>query len=183
MLGHAAAAPRKRARVDTSSRYELFETPAAAPRSVGSTATGDTPIFLAALVENRAFEVGIACIELRSNHMMLTQVGDNQNYSSTLAMLAQYSPAEIIISNKARTTKLGRLLHAAMPHCTLADIERKYFNDTDGMAFFNDADRVVLHNVTSKELEHKYLCAAAANALHKYCDFVQRTRNMLTKVS
>jgi hypothetical protein len=44
-------------------------------------------LFVCACIENRAFEVGIAAFDLHSNSMRLTQLGDNQSYSSTLAMM------------------------------------------------------------------------------------------------
>ena len=56
--------------------------------TAGTAATGASDsLFVCSLIENRAFEVGIAAIDLKSNSMMLTQLGDSQNYSATLAMM------------------------------------------------------------------------------------------------
>lgn len=75
-------------------RFDVWHsTPASTARSNGtggSTAGGaNDSLFVCACIENRAFEVGIAALDLKSNSMMLTQLGDSrdQNYSSTLAMM------------------------------------------------------------------------------------------------
>ena len=60
------------------------------PTSLGSSAAcegANDSLFVCTCIENRAFEVGIAALDLKSNSMMLTQLGDNQSYSSTLAMM------------------------------------------------------------------------------------------------
>jgi DNA mismatch repair ATPase MutS len=161
-------------------KYDMYSssvTPGhASTARTGSTATGtgNDMLCVCSLIENRAFEVGLAAIDLHSNHMMLTQLGDNQNYSATLAMLAQYDPTEIVVSNRARPSKLAKTVQAQLPSATLADIERKYFSDTDGMLLFKNTELTVLTNVTTGELSSKYLAAAAAFALHKYCSFIQR---------
>ena len=67
----------------------------ATPASIGASTAGvsttgsgaNDSLFVCACIENRAFEVGIAALDLKSNYMMLTQLGDNQSYSATLAMM------------------------------------------------------------------------------------------------
>jgi DNA mismatch repair ATPase MutS len=141
MVRQGFAPAQKRQKSSVTPRFDIFNTPAGsvggsttrttstAAGTTGTTGASDT-IFIAAIIENRAFEVGIAAIDLRSNHMMLTQVGDNQNYSATMSMLATYDPAELIISSKARGTKLLSTVQTALPGVSVTDIERKYFNDT-----------------------------------------------------
>ena len=139
----------------------------------GAAASADS-LFIVSLVENRATEVGIAALDLNTNSMYLTQIGDNTTYASTLAMLTVYNPKEVLVSGNARQTKLTRTVRAALPDTTLSDIERKYFSDTEGMLLFRDEQACVLVSVTLKELESKYLCACAAFALHRYAIHIQR---------
>ena len=90
-----------RQRTQGAPRYDVYEgTPGSvfSTRSTGtSNRTGADTLYICAVVENRACEVGIAAIDLRTNHMMLTQVGDSQTYTSTLAMLAIYDPKDIVM--------------------------------------------------------------------------------------
>lgn len=46
----------------------------------------DTP-YLISLIENRAREVGIACINMKSFEIILTQFVDNTNYIHTLSVI------------------------------------------------------------------------------------------------
>lgn len=51
-------------------------------------ATAEEPSYIAALIENRAREVGLALYSLRSFHVELRQYCDSNSFSTTLAALA-----------------------------------------------------------------------------------------------
>lgn len=79
-------------------------------------------------------------------------------------------PVEIVMHDRSRGSTLRDTIEAHLEdaQAQVVTIERKYFSDVEGMQFLKTRDLCVLTNVTTKDLEAKYLAVAAAHALHKY---------------
>lgn len=163
---------------DHTPRFDVYHaTPASLGGSsrAGGTGTGtggaaaDDSLIICTCIENRAFEVGIAAIDLKSNSMSLTQLGDNQDFSSTLAMMESYDPVEIIVHDKSRGSKLRATLerHLVDGRGEIVTIERQLFNDTDGLQFLKDEDLCVLVNVRALRL----MLRALSQLLHHNSGF------------
>eukprot|EP01052_Picozoa_sp_SAG31_P019662 SAG31_NODE_1445_length_8320_cov_3.454081_3_plen_133_part_00 len=126
MFAARGAKRRETPSTTSESRYAVFTdaTPGgrSAPAQTPRSHAGSDTLFIVSLVENRANEVGMAALDLKTNHMHLTQVSDNSAYSSTLAMLTMYSPKEVLVSGNARQTKLTCTVRTALPETMIAGV-------------------------------------------------------------
>ena len=93
------------------------------------------------LTENRAREVGFACINLRSFSIELTQISDSQTYINTLTLLHNYSPIEIVMPSSLQDSGLCLRVKEDISDCSdiFKFIQRKLFNEEKGIQIFEDS--------------------------------------------
>jgi DNA mismatch repair ATPase MutS len=92
-------------------------------------------MFVVSLIDNRAREIGIAAMDMRSSEVFLTQFVENStSYSNACNMIHVYEPTEIILPNTLAGSKLAISLAQAFPTCKPTYIARKFYNETKGDA-------------------------------------------------
>ena len=128
--------------------------------------------YLLALIENRAREVGIACINLKSYEITLTQFVDNCNYFHTLSILYSWDPIEIILSKTLENTPIHHQLNSHLQNFPLTFISRKFFDEVKGEELFISS----LQKVYEQDVEKKYVGMAALSGLIFY---IESTQNIL----
>ncbi|CAI2374828.1 unnamed protein product [Moneuplotes crassus] len=121
-----------------------------------------------ALTENRAREIGFACISLRDFSIELTQISDSQTYIHTLTVLHNYNPTEIIIPHTLQESGLCLKIKDEIESYenVLKFIQRKLFNEENGIRIFEDstADRPFI------DFDKKYIAMASLSGLFNYCE-------------
>eukprot|EP00170_Pyropia_yezoensis_P002665 contig_11152_g2669 len=140
-------------------------------------ATAEEPSYIAALIENRAREVGLALYSLRSFHVELRQYCDSNSFSTTLAALAVSAPTEIVLSV---TSEKGPLNAALQRSSMLRGVRRSFvqrglFSDTTGALY---VDRLSVDKSADLALSSdmpRYLALAACGALLRYIEYCMDT--------
>ena len=83
----------------------------------GSTRRRGQQSCVVALIENRSREVGLACMNLSSYEITISQFADNQTYINTLSTIYAWSPVEIIVTdacvNSALYTRIAAQIDEA----------------------------------------------------------------------
>ncbi|GJQ15453.1 hypothetical protein GpartN1_g7244.t1 [Galdieria partita] len=133
-------------------------------------------IYLVSLIENKSKEVGMAAYNLKSFEVELRQFVDNNTYWTTLSTLCVLNPVEILISS----TSTGKSMHNALllnpiiANIPMTTLDRKYFNDTQGMLYCEKltVEKNNLQDLIGRQVP-RYLALAACSALIKYLENVQ----------
>ncbi|XP_029127647.1 DNA mismatch repair protein MSH4 [Cajanus cajan] len=137
---------------------------------------GESSSFVVAIIENRAKEVGLAAIDLRSASLHLSQyIETSSSYQNTKTLLHFYDPIVIIIppnklasNSTAAVTELVDRFYGSVKKVVLA---RGCFDDTKGA--------ILIKNLAAKEpsalgldtyYKQYYLCLAAAAATLKWTE-------------
>jgi DNA mismatch repair protein MSH4 len=128
------------------------------------------PMVVAALIANKADEVGIATCCLNSLHIKLTTIADTSAYSKTLAHLTAADPIEIVIPHSAVSSRLTTALMSAADASGTAfvTVPRRHYNDTNGAARLQElmCDSSNRGDAPSEVANpQRYLACAAASAL------------------
>ncbi|RNF24491.1 putative mismatch repair protein MSH4 [Trypanosoma conorhini] len=170
------AAPRQRADVlatDTTAPLRTrtaTTTLSAAKRSGTSQGAGDC---IAALIDNRTNEVGVALCQFPSLAVVITQYGDSVAFAKTLSFVFSRNPVEVLVPETAVEKKLVQTLLRHFRDITFTGVQRRTFDEARG------AHRLLeLMSTDEACLEvgntDRYLCVAAANAL---VEFLETTYN------
>lgn len=138
------------------------------PRSVG---TGRTSLraekyTIFVLSENRAREVGMAALNIKSHEIHITQFADSQHYSYTLELVHAFSPTTIVLPSTGRDSSLHKAILNSFPDVPVLFTERKYYNETQGLKVYNSA----IKHRTIIDIEHKFTCLASLAALFRYLE-------------
>ncbi|CDP09986.1 unnamed protein product [Coffea canephora] len=137
---------------------------------------GEKSSFVVGLIENRAKEVGVAAIDLRSASLHLSQyIETSSSYQNTKTMLQFYDPMVIIVPpNKLAADGMVGISELVDKFCTSTRkviVSRSYFDDTRGA--------VLVKNLAAKEpsalgldtyYKQYYLCLGAAAATVKWTE-------------
>ena len=125
-------------------------------------------------------EVGLASISLSNPTLILCQFSDTRTYARTLTKIAILNPSEIVTPNNPNTfgqadptqAKLHDDIKARFPLANLAQVHRKYFNETRGL---ESVKHLCAKEYASVELQlqHKFYALAAASCLLKYVEFIE----------
>jgi DNA mismatch repair protein MSH4 len=136
---------------------------------------------IAAIIDNKAGDVGVATCCLHSFAVTLTQFNDSPSFSKAVEFLHNVQPIELLLPSTASTGRLATTLADSFDDvCTVSSLQRRLFNDVRGgqrlaELMANDAAMDVIQD------SDKYLCLAAAGAVLSYletsrhCVFVPRT--------
>ena len=125
---------------------------------------------MAALIENRGGEVGIAVLNLTTLHLSLTQFTDSVSFSKTVSFLYSQQPSCLIVPHTAQTDNmLLKMLLQSNEDSTITSIHRRHFNESTG------ANRVFDLSASSERLAEitdvsRYLSLAAAAAVLQYSE-------------
>ncbi|GJD05545.1 MutS protein homolog 4 [Galdieria sulphuraria] len=138
--------------------------------------SNDEFVYIVSLIENKSKEVGIAAYNLKSFEVELRQFVDNNTYWTTLSTLCVLNPVEILISS----TSTGKSMHNALllnpiiANVPMTTLDRKYFNDTQGMLYCEKltVEKDNLQDLIGRQVP-RYLALAACSALIKYVENVQ----------
>lgn len=157
----------------------------ATPES-GSRSSSSRTMFVVALIDNRAREMGIAAMNLKSTELFLTQFTENSSsYNNLCNMIHIYEPIEIILPNTLAESKISTIILQAFQNSKVTHVARKFFNETKGkwcvFKTFLIATGCVLikelmlpsYTAVEAELSSKYLCVSSASALLQYAEYIQ----------
>lgn len=125
---------------------------------------------VAAVIDNRAGEVGVAMCSLRTLTIVITQFGDSSGLHRTLSQLDIYRPIEILLPHTAMDSKLATTLLRHFGDVTnFTAVHRKEFNESKGANRLLTvmSTREAVPEVTNND---RYLCVAAANALLRFLE-------------
>ncbi|EMG49034.1 hypothetical protein G210_0295 [Candida maltosa Xu316] len=119
-----------------------------------------------------SMEMGMACLNVRTIKLDLSNFSDSSTFARTVNMLQVYEPTIVIIPNiqlNPQFEKLKYILESNMPERTKLILEKsKLFNTSNGLnmiKLYTDANESTLEQtVLGKELS-----VAAANACINYC--------------
>lgn len=134
-----------------------------------------TPIFIIAIIDNKAKEIGLAAMNLKSSTVFLSQFVENSSttFNNVCNMLHIYSPCvEVVLPNTQENTTLANIIKHQFPGIQLTFIPRKLFNETKGHISIK---QLAIKESASIELEvmKKYLCVSSATALINYVEYIQ----------
>ena len=121
---------------------------------------------IAAMVENRAAEVGIAWIDMHTMTLRITQLADAPSFSKTLAQVCIFGFTEICFPATAVKGDMVATMQRHAPDSTsLTAINRKFFNEVSGLT--------IIQEVTANSALPRlgYLALAAAAAVVQYVQF------------
>ncbi|XP_013406219.1 mutS protein homolog 4 [Lingula anatina] len=147
--------------------------------SYSATPRNPNTAYVVALVEGRGLargEIGMACIDLKSPVLVVSQFSDSQTYIKVMTKLQILQPAEIIMPNtvceSGNMTTLFKQISNTFQNANIATVQRKYFNETKGLQYIK---QLSLPECTTVEMElaGKYYCLATTAALLKYVEFIQ----------
>lgn len=128
----------------------------------------DTPCLLS-IIENRAREVGIACINMKSFEITLTQFVDNTNYIHALSVIYTWDPVEIIMCNTSEQSPLRHRISSYLSNFQITFISRKAFDEVKG-------EELCLNSVFKlheQDFEKKYVCMAALAGIIYHIESIQ----------
>ena len=130
---------------------------------------------IVAVIENKAKEIGIAAMDLRTPEMMLSQFSDNQTYVMASATLHRYEPIEILLPSTMAGSSLVTALQDLLPafHTKINFVARKFFNDTQGGTMLRSYIVPERKSTFDVDFRNKYLVCSAANALIHFVETVQ----------
>lgn len=118
-----------------------------------------------AIAENRAYEVGVACLRLADLTLEVAQWCDDQAYSKTISVLQRHEPRTLLLPPSAADSMLERVAANAFPDATVAHPNRKGWNELRGLEkvrhFSLRADLAALETAVAS----KYLALSALAAL------------------
>lgn len=138
------------------------------PTSTHASVMGDHQ--MAAVIENRGGEVGIAVLNLATLQLSLTQFTDSVSFAKTISFLHSQLPACIVVPHTAQTDNvLLQMLLQSNEDATITSIHRRYFNESTG------ANRVFDLSASSDRLAEitdvsRYLSLASAAAILQYSE-------------
>ncbi|XP_033098705.1 mutS protein homolog 4-like [Anneissia japonica] len=174
--------PRASSRLTTPGTSSSMLSSRTTPRPSTSSAT--TPAHnpntvIIAIVEGRGLaqgEIGMASIDLKQPHLILSQFSDNQTYVKVMTRLGILQPLEIIMPSTAcengNMTKLFNLITEHYQETNISTVQRKYFNETKGLEYIKQLC-LTEYSTVVMEVMSKYYCLAASAALLKYVEFIQ----------
>ncbi|XP_076243983.1 mutS protein homolog 4 [Calliopsis andreniformis] len=123
-------------------------------------------------------EVGMAALDIRCPHLILCQISDSQTYKSALNKLYLFDPIEVLMpdtmcEHNASRNVLYRSIMSKFVGLRVTPVSRIHFNDANGL---ERVKNLCLAEYSSVELfvKEKYYALAAAAALMKYVEYVQR---------
>ncbi|XP_065204107.1 mutS protein homolog 4-like [Planococcus citri] len=148
-----------------------------ASKSATSAAPSSTNHTIIAIIEGRGQsrgEVGIAAVDVKRPFLILCQINDTQTYMNTLRKINILNPVQILVPNSFcdKTNKLYQLLLENFPRISFVSIQRKFFNDSQGL---QQVQGLCLPEYSSVELIvlRKTHALMATAALIRYSEFEQ----------
>ncbi|XP_030643259.1 mutS protein homolog 4 [Chanos chanos] len=166
-----------------SSTPYLRKTPgSAAPATTSSSATfTQAASVIVAVVEGRGLargEIGMASFSLKCPELVLSQFADTGTYAKVITKLHILMPLEIVMSDttseRGQENKLYSLIMENFSSVSFTAIQRKYFNEKKGLEYIQQFCAAEFTTVLM-EVQNKYYCLAAAAALLKYLEFLQKS--------
>jgi DNA mismatch repair protein MSH4 len=146
------------------------------------TTQGQGSYWIVAVCDGRSgphSEIGMAGVDLRTSEVFLGQHADSQSFAKTLHRICGLGASEILMptsSLEPSPSKLARILLEQLPDVEVMPVNRRYFNDVDGLKFVRQfglgKDEHGLEGEASivVGLNSKYYALAACNALMWYVD-------------
>ncbi|KAJ1959773.1 MutS protein msh4 [Dipsacomyces acuminosporus] len=117
---------------DSDTNTESIAAPTSAYSELAS-----TPNTLMVLTEGRAVasEIAYCYFDLTTSRCMLSQFADTASYSRTLYAIAAARPQAILVPRAMAAGKSKAMvnIHRYLPWAAIAPLERKLFDDTEGM--------------------------------------------------
>eukprot|EP00941_MAST-03F_sp_MAST-3F-sp1_P003722 g3722.t1 len=124
-----------------------------------------------ALSQSRAFEVGLAAIDLSDQTTVkLSQLADNRNFTKTLALLQALNPRVVLVPDTLLQGTLVSSIERFFKEVEVIPCQRKFFNEANG------ADLVAKHgaNAVETDLKTKYLPLASLSCLIQHTEEYER---------
>ena len=129
---------------------------------------------IAAVIENRAREVGLAVLDLDRLTLSLLQFAElTRHYATTTAQLARFEPSAVVIVSSVQSEQmLGVNQRLRTGEYELAQAPRGCFDDTKAAMYLERlADAAGRELLTSSSLKHSiYLALGAAGAVLQHTE-------------
>jgi len=155
-------------------------------RKTAVTTQGQGSYWIVAVCDGRSgphSEIGMAGVDLRTSEVFLGQHADSQSFAKTLHRIYGLGASEIIMptsSLEPSPSKLARILLEQLPDAEVIPVNRRFFNDVDGLTFVkqfglgrdehgHEGEASIVVGLNSK-----YYALAACNALMKFVDSVHK---------
>lgn len=143
------------------------------PRSINITTC------IASVIENRAREIGLACIFFPSFAVSLTQFVDNTTYLFTISSLYTWDPVEIVMSKTAEKSPLSKRIKEQLLNIPLSCIARKQFDEIKGSGIYSSC----VNSIHDIEVESKYVSMAALAGLISHIEHMQNIKIYIENLS
>lgn len=128
---------------------------------------------MAAVIENRAREVGLAVLDSSSMTLTLSQyIEPGRSYTTTLSCLEQWQPADVVVVASAQASTSLSGVNAALRHKHLAPVSRSFFDDTKAAVLLEQCATPACRLASATLEAHQkmyYLATGAAGALLHHC--------------
>ncbi|RKP36855.1 hypothetical protein BJ085DRAFT_31459 [Dimargaris cristalligena] len=126
---------------------------------------------ICALAEGRVRggELGLCILNLRLGQCILAQYGDDHSFAYTLGWLQRYQPQLVLVGRPAGQAAppppLVLCLRSRIKTLSIRLIERRYYNNQQGLAYLRDYATDSAHLALQPILDAKYYCSSAIGAL------------------
>ena len=118
-----------------------------------------------ALCENRAYEVGLACLRLSDFSIELCSFCDDAAYSRTLSVLASHNPRQILFPPSSAQSVLARVAEAEFPAARCDQVPRRNWNEIKGLGYVRHYSHRSHVQALETDVKSKYLALSALAAL------------------
>ena len=118
-----------------------------------------------ALCENRAYEVGLACLRLSDFSIELCSFCDDAAYSRTLSVLASHDPRQILFPPSSAQSVLARVAEAEFPAARCDQVPRRNWNEIKGLGYVRHYSHRSHVQALETDVKSKYLALSALAAL------------------
>ena len=136
---------------------------------------------IVACVENRHFEIGIACLRMSDHSVELSQFCDDQAYSKALSFLQRHEPRRLLFPPSASESVFEKVVQSEFGlTCRVVHIPRRNWNESKGMEFLRHYSHrsqltTILPVVSKQYLSLAALCALIEVVEHEGTTFVKGT--------
>jgi len=150
----------------------MLNTPNSASSSRRTPGTPGEPCCIISVIENRAREVGLACVNLNSFKLSFTQFVDYPTYVNTVSTLFAWDPYEVLLPKTAENSLLKTRILQHLKGISIEYIPRNFYDERHGQELYKNS----VLKVNDVETESKYIGLAALSSLIQY---LQNTQHII----
>ena len=130
-------------------------------------------MFIVAVCENKAREVGLAAFNVHLSQLVFTQFTDSFSNAITLSQLHLFNPREILLPHTTAQSQLATLLRERYGErgTNIVEVNRRFYNEAKGQEY---VATLAASALALDRLESKFLSLASVAAIVKYYEYVQQ---------